>query len=120
MQVTSPVLRYLKHQSLKGEKSYKEVVHRNRWTRLEPTIVPEQKTLMVFPHFNDTGLLQRYLVVSFPDWDEIPTRNDVRRCPQLTLKDVFYLQVFDLNKWNCIIDFNFWCKEENVEDADQL
>ncbi|KAG5630551.1 hypothetical protein H5410_002268 [Solanum commersonii] len=48
------------------------------WLGLEPTISKVQVTVTASSHHDGKDLLQRCLIGSFPDCNEMPTRNDVR------------------------------------------
>lgn len=50
-------------------------------------------------------LLRRSLVGYFPDCDEIPTRNGVKRWVEQTCMDIHNIQVFDLNGIQFLFEF---------------
>lgn len=64
-----------------------------------------QDTVTASPQPDGKDLLQRCLIGSFPDCDEIPTRNDVRSWIQQTWKGVYNIQVFDMNGIQFLFEF---------------
>lgn len=58
--------------------------------------------------------MSRSLVGSFPDCDEIPTRNDLRNWVQQTWKGIHNIQVFDLNGNQFLFEFQSKRDAENV------
>lgn len=93
----APVPGDLKHQFLRGEDNYKEALQKNRWTAQEPTILNEQKILKASTSHDEKDLLNKCLIGSFPECDDIPTRSEVRRWAQQVWKGVFNFQIFDMN-----------------------
>ncbi|KAH0636254.1 hypothetical protein KY289_036169 [Solanum tuberosum] len=70
----------------------------------EPTISKVQGTVTASLHHDGKDLLQRCLIGSFPDCNEMLTRNDVRRRIQQTWKGVYNIQVFDMNGIQFLFD----------------
>ncbi|KAG5594599.1 hypothetical protein H5410_035831 [Solanum commersonii] len=105
MQAGTPAVGEINHPSKRGEGSYKDALYKNRWMVQEPTISKVQGTVTASSHHDGKDLLQRCLVGSFPDCNEMPTRNDVRRWIQQTWKGVYNIQVFDMNGIQFLFEF---------------
>ncbi|KAF3635680.1 hypothetical protein FXO37_25862 [Capsicum annuum] len=84
---------------LRGEDSYKQVIQRQKW-RTEN----RSTTSSTFAG-SDKGPLGRCLVGRFPDCDEIPTRNEVRRWAQQTWMGIHNLQIYDMNGIQFLFEF---------------
>uniref|UniRef100_A0A0V0IKX8 Putative ovule protein n=1 Tax=Solanum chacoense TaxID=4108 RepID=A0A0V0IKX8_SOLCH len=105
MQAGTPAVGEINHPSKRGEGSYKDALYKNRWMVQEPTISKVQGTVTASSHHDGNDLLQRCLVGSFPDFNEMPTRNDVRRWIQQTWRGVYNIQVFDMNGIQFLFEF---------------
>ncbi|KAG5572325.1 hypothetical protein H5410_062091 [Solanum commersonii] len=70
----------------KEKGSYKEALQKSRWPPNELQSAPESSTN------GDKDPLRRSLVSSFPDCDEIPSRNDVRKWAQNTWRGIHNIQ----------------------------
>ncbi|KAL3352365.1 hypothetical protein AABB24_020412 [Solanum stoloniferum] len=92
----------------KGKGSYKEALQKSRWLPYELQSAPESSTN------GDKDPLRRNLVGSFPDCDEIPSRNDVRKWAQNTWRGIHNIQVFDLNGIQFLFEFQSRRDAENV------
>lgn len=82
-----------------GEKNYKAALLKNRWAQKEQETQQEIDLLEACKSKGGNKLLSRCLVGSFPECDEIPTRNDVRRWAKQAWKGVHNLQFFNLQQW---------------------
>ncbi|KAH0729740.1 hypothetical protein KY289_000928 [Solanum tuberosum] len=89
MQNGTPAVGEINHPSKRGEGSYKDALYKNIWMVQELTISKVQATVTASSHHDGKDLLQRCLIRSFPDCNEMPTRNDVRRWIQQTWKGVY-------------------------------
>ncbi|KAG5588494.1 hypothetical protein H5410_048928 [Solanum commersonii] len=61
-----------------------------------------------------TEPLKRSFVGSFPDCDEIPSRNEIRRWAHQTWKGIFNIQVFDMNGIQFLFEFQSRRDAESV------
>lgn len=78
---------------LREEDSYKEVTQRRKWRAISDRRAENQKETLC----EEEGVLSRCLEGSFPDDDEIPSRNEVRRWVIQTWKDIHNVNIYDMN-----------------------
>lgn len=76
---------------IRGEKSYKEILYKGKWTRRNT---------------KDKGLLDRCLVGSFIGDEDAPTRNDVRRWAQQAWNGAQGVQIYDMDESRFLFEFS--------------
>ncbi|KAH0712442.1 hypothetical protein KY289_008401 [Solanum tuberosum] len=92
-----------------GNGNYKGAVTNNKWTQQIQAKAPMKNCLQ-----EENTLLRRCLVGRFSGGDEAPTRNDMRRWVNQTWKGVLNLQVYDLNGFLFLFEF------QTRRDAEQI
>ncbi|KAG5606723.1 hypothetical protein H5410_028215 [Solanum commersonii] len=92
-----------------GNGNYKGAVTNNKWIQQIQAKAPMKNCLQ-----EENTLLRRCLVGRFSGGDEAPTRNDVRRWANQTWKGVLNLQVYDLNGFLFLFEF------QTRRDAEQI
>ncbi|KAK4723748.1 hypothetical protein R3W88_026527 [Solanum pinnatisectum] len=90
---------------VRGEKSFKEVLQNPRWSQGENVGGTYMDPKGAGPSYSENSLLRRCLVGSFPECDETPTRNDVRKWAHQTWIGVHNIQVFDMNGIQFLFEF---------------
>ncbi|KAH0679119.1 hypothetical protein KY284_020204 [Solanum tuberosum] len=95
---------------LRGEESYKEVIQKSKWEAISDRRAKNQKETLR----EEEGVLSRYLVGSFPEDDEIPSRNEVRRWAIQTWKGIHKVNIYDMNGIQFLFEFRSRKEAEHI------
>ncbi|WMV36519.1 hypothetical protein MTR67_035672 [Solanum verrucosum] len=98
----------------KGGRSYRDVLQKSKWTRIETELAEEGSMLQARVQLEDEDLLARCLVGKFFGEDDTPTRNDVRRWAQQTWNGAHGVQVYDMNGILFLFEFQSSKAAEHV------
>jgi len=102
----------------KGGRSYRDVLQKSKWTRIETELAEEGSMLQARVQLEDEDLLARCLVGKFFGEDDTPTRNDVRRWAQQTWNGAHGVQVYDMNGILFLFEFQSRKAAEHVSMGD--
>ncbi|KAG5617979.1 hypothetical protein H5410_017803 [Solanum commersonii] len=95
--------------------NYKEAITRSKWNQLT-----EDKPLMKESTQEENALLRRCLVGGFTGGVEAPTRNDVRRWASKTWREIPNLQVYDMNGFLFMFEFQSRRDAEHILMGDWM
>lgn len=88
--------------------SFKDALNKSKWTLKEAEVTEVdvvKNQLSVKTQEADNDLLHRCLVGRVNGGDEVPTRNEVRRWAQQTWKGTQNIQVYDMNGFQFLFEF---------------